>query len=86
MLYRIYTENKNFDATMKLIAAYFPKGFTVQRVEGFYDGQHEHALIIDIVYSGDQHVYDLAWDIGKENGQESVKNGPVCSVNARRCG
>ena len=71
-LFRIYTENKNYDATMKLALAYFPKGFTVHKTEGYWDKGHEHSIIIEVAHDNYQHVLDLAWDIGKDNEQESV--------------
>ena len=72
MLYKIYTENKDFDATVKLTTEYFPKGFTIHKTDGHWDGGYEHSIIIDIVADNAQHIYDLAWDIKKANKQKSV--------------
>ena len=72
MLYRIFTENKNYDATMKLTLAYFPKGFTVHKTEGYWEKGHEHSIVIEVAYNNAQHVYDLAWDIMKDNEQKTV--------------
>lgn len=71
-LFKIYTENKFYDKTIELMGSYFPNGFTVTIGMGVYGGDKEHSIIIDIVTDNEQHVYDLAWDICKANGQKSV--------------
>ncbi len=71
-LYRIYTENINHSETIKLVKSYFPKGFTAIMGTGFYEGGKEHTLIIDVITNSEQHVYDLAWDICRDNAQKSV--------------
>jgi len=72
MLYRIYTENVRYTETVTLIKSYFPNGFTLITGTGYYEGGSEHSLIIDIITDSEQHVYDLAWDIMKDNKQETV--------------
>ena len=72
MLYRIYTENVNHLETVKRIKSYFPGGFTLITGIGYWEGGEEHSMIIDIMTDNEKHVYDLAWDIMKENKQKSV--------------
>lgn len=71
-LFKLYTENKNYDEVVKLARMYFPDGFTITKAEGFYDDKHEHSLVIDVVTDRDHHVYDLAWDVMKMNDQKTV--------------
>jgi len=71
-LYRIYTQNVHHAETVKLIKSYFPGGFTLINGTGWTQNGSEHSLIIDIVTDSQQHVYDLAWDIMKNNHQEFV--------------
>ena len=72
MLYRIYTENKNYEAIEAMAGTYFPDGFTISKAEGYWLGGHEHSLIIDIVTDDKQSVFDLAWNIKKNNAQDDV--------------
>lgn len=78
MLYRILTENKNYDETVRLVAEHFD-GFTVIHADGFWKGQAEHSLVIEIlppVRMGDgearTQVEKLAYAIKKQNDQQEV--------------
>ena len=74
MLYKIYTENKNYDTIMSILHVHLgPKaGFTVVRTEGHYGGKIEHGLVIDVVYHDMCAIQSAAYDIKKTNKQESV--------------
>ena len=74
MLYRIYTENKNYDFIVETVSLYFD-GFTIIKTEGYWKGQPEHGLVREIITGKDSDiskVYDLAWDIRKMNEQQAV--------------
>jgi hypothetical protein len=71
--FRIYTENVNYQDTIALVTKKFPN-FTVYKGEGYFDGQSERALVIEIIcgFGQQEDVLDLAWDIKKQNKQEQV--------------
>jgi hypothetical protein len=78
MLYRILTENVNYEQTIDLISARF-YGFTVLTGMGYWQGKPEHSLIVEIVPphgmgDGDarREIEKLAYAIKKQNGQQSV--------------
>jgi hypothetical protein len=77
-LYRICTENRNFEQTIQLVAKHFD-GFTVLHADGFWKGQAEHSLVIEIlppVKIGDgearTQVEKLAHAIRKQNKQQTI--------------
>jgi hypothetical protein len=75
-LYRICTENRNFEQTIQLVAKHFD-GFTVIHTDGFWKGQAEHSLVIEILPDmGDgearTQVEKLARAIKKQNNQQAV--------------
>lgn len=72
MLYRIYTENKNYDAVISAVKTACFNGFTVIKAEGHFDDEKEHALIIDIVADDYQAVESVAYTIKKMNKQKEV--------------
>lgn len=47
MLYRLFTENKNYDQIKKLVGDLFD-GFTIIKADGVWQGKSEHSLIIEI--------------------------------------
>lgn len=72
-LYRIYTENKNYDEVMEIASKSF-KGFTVMKAEGYWRGIPEHGLVIEILADESEadNVTVVAYNIKKFNAQESV--------------
>lgn len=84
MLYRICTENKNYEDIVKLVSRYFD-GFTVIKTEGYWKGQKEHSLIIEIVSDAkdtEQKIGKIIFDIKRMNKQESVLVEKIeCTVN-----
>ncbi len=73
MLYRIYTENKNQKTIEKIITNYFD-GFTIIKGQGFWKGQKENSLIIEIEVQVDEveKVDQIAEDIKHANNQQAV--------------
>ena len=73
-LYRVYTENKQYEDVVKLADSYFPS-FTVYKAEGTFQGQREHALIIEIIDASAsiiEMVNGFAWDLKKLTNQDTV--------------
>lgn len=74
MIIRIYTEDTNRKNTLDLCSTYFA-GFTVTFGQGYWKGQVEKSLIIEIAIhspSSVKRAYRLAKEIKVLNGQESV--------------
>jgi hypothetical protein len=71
MLYRILTENKNYENTIKLVSSVF-SGFTMLAGSGFWQGKEENCLIIEIDTENAVDVCYLAIKIQQQNKQESV--------------
>lgn len=71
MLYRLFTENVNTAKTAKLVGEYFP-GFTIIQAVGFWNGQPENSLIIEIDSEHALEVCILAERIRRQNNQETV--------------
>ena len=69
--YRIHTEDVNRPAILKLASARFD-GFTILHGTGYWKGQSEVTLVLEIITSDSASVYLLAEEIRKANGQESV--------------
>jgi hypothetical protein len=69
--YRIHTENVNGPRILKIASARF-EGFTVFYGIGYYKGEPEFSLVLEIITSDPASVYLLAEEIRKANGQESV--------------
>ena len=46
--FRIYTENKNCEGLQALVGTFF-KGFTIFEAQGFYKGELEGSLVIEII-------------------------------------
>ncbi len=75
--YRIYTEDKNFCKIIDKFAETLP-GFTVYFTIGFWKGEKEISLVIEILMEDDftkhaeLNILDLAQWIKGNNQQESV--------------
>lgn len=70
-MYRIYTEDKNREATLKLVAASFD-AFTVLEAQGYWRGTPERSIVIEIETENAKGVHKLARDIREANAQEAV--------------
>ena len=78
MLYRIFTENKNYDQIKELICQHFD-GCTLIKAKGVWQGKSEHSLIIEIDYIKPANVIDvdikidqLCYAIKKLNQQNKI--------------
>lgn len=70
-LFRIYTSDVNRRAVLRLAADKF-ESFTLHPATGFYRGQPEESLMIELVQVNEQGVEALAHSIRELNGQKSV--------------
>jgi hypothetical protein len=70
-VYRIYTEDLDRDAVLKLATAKF-ESFTLQPTTGYFKGKAEQSIVIEIVDAKQDEVEALARKIRKINGQKSV--------------
>ncbi len=71
MLYRIYTEDKNWPAIQHILD-FWIDGYTVTKADGYWKGQHEASLVIDVITDQPDVIMALAESIRRENGQEAV--------------
>lgn len=73
MLYRLFTENKNYDQIKKLVCDYFDS-FTIIKAEGLWQGESEHSLTIEI--EGGNYdmsrISNLCYVIKKLNQQDKI--------------
>ncbi len=82
--YRIFTEDVNRDKILELAGKRF-KGFTVTTGTGYFEGQPEAALILEIVTSDTPGVALLAEEIRKANSQQSVLVSRIESITLNVC-
>jgi len=47
-LYRILTENTNYDGIQSLVYLYFPEGASIYSANGLWNGKTERSLIIEV--------------------------------------
>lgn len=75
MLYRLFTENKNYDQIKKLVCQHFD-GATIIKAEGIWQGESEHSLIIEIEINSPVAFYrrieTLCYAIKKLNQQDKI--------------
>lgn len=75
MLYRLFTENKNYEDVKKLVCKHFD-GATIIRAEGIWQDESEHSLIIEIVVNSPVAFYrqieTLCYAIKKLNQQDKI--------------
>ena len=71
MLYRILTENKNRKQLINEVGKKFD-GFTVIKGQGYWKGQVERSLIIEIVTNDEYEIKELCNKIKVINEQECV--------------
>lgn len=75
MLYRLFTENKNYDGIKKLVCDVFD-GFTIIKTDGIWQGKSEHSLIIEIELDGiniyENKLNQLCYAIKKLNQQDKI--------------
>jgi hypothetical protein len=70
-VYRIYTEDLNRGEVLRLAAEKF-ENFTLQSTTGYFRGEAEDSIVIEIVPAQKQDAAELANSIRRLNGQRSV--------------
>jgi hypothetical protein len=71
-LFRIYTENKNYERVILPLLDTAFDGFTCYRGEGYWRGEKEPSLLIE-VYTNNRHlIHAIAERIKHHNKQEAV--------------
>ena len=70
-VYRIYTEDVRRREIVKATARQFDN-FTLHPTTGFYDGQAEKSIVIEIVKATDGQIETLARKIQELNGQKTI--------------
>ena len=84
-IHRIYTEDKNKRAIVRLASKRF-ESLTVQPTLGYYRGQRERSIVLEIVGGSAAAVQNLARAIAAMNGQKSVLVTKVRgAVQVTRC-
>lgn len=74
MVYRLFTENRNYDQIKKLVGECFD-GFTIIKADGVWQGESEHSLIIEIDYphkDSYKKIEQLCYAIKKLNQQDKI--------------
>ncbi len=74
MLYRLFTERKNVSWLKQMIAEYFP-AFTIIESTGYWSGQSEKSIIIEIdtnLPSDEHHIKEICSKIKGFNHQNAV--------------
>lgn len=70
-LHRLFIEDVNRGALIDLVSSYFD-GFSVREQIGYWQGQAEKSLLIEVITDKTAAVYELAGKIKALNCQESV--------------
>jgi hypothetical protein len=70
-IHRIYTESKNEHKIVRLASVRFDS-FTVQPTAGYYQGECERSIVLEVVGAHQRDVDALAESIRWMNGQKSV--------------
>ena len=73
-IYRIYTEDKNRAGIVRIMADCFAEGFSVFPCLGFFAGETESGLVVEVLASEDQRPLILACadQIKTANSQQCV--------------
>lgn len=74
-LYRICTENLNYNDILDYLDEHFPDGYTVIHANGAWQGQREKSLVIEITRptaGSDVEIGHLAYWLKKHNNQQAV--------------
>jgi hypothetical protein len=70
-VYRICTEDLNRAEVLRLAGATFDS-FTLQPTTGYFRGEPEDSIVLEIVQAEEKNVEELATNIRRLNGQKSV--------------
>lgn len=74
-LYRVCTENKNYENIVNYLDQHFPDGYTIINANGAWQGQREKSLIIEIVSNkpyAESSIGKLCYWLKKYNEQDAV--------------
>lgn len=76
-LYRVLTENVNYQDILQYLDDHFPDGYTIVQANGAWQGQREKSLIIEILACKltimlQPAIDGLAYWLKKHNKQEAV--------------
>jgi len=73
-LYRVCTENKNYNDVLDYLDQHFPDGYTVLHANGAWQGNREKSLVIEIVRKEQNSIIieHLAYWLRKHNDQQAV--------------
>jgi hypothetical protein len=70
-IYRIYTEDWDRDAVIEAVSVKF-ESFTIHETTGYFKGQSEKSIVIEIVEAREEEVEAVARAIRAINGQKTV--------------
>src|SRR3954470_19487635 len=70
-IHRLYTEQKNTRVITRLLNEQFDS-FTLQGVTGYYKGNSEKSIVVEIVGAKPSSIRKVAARIKKMNGQKSI--------------
>lgn len=70
--FRIYTENRNFNRTIRPILETYFDGFTVLRGVGNWKGTAENSVVIEIYTANARFIRRVADLIKKANAQDGI--------------
>ncbi len=75
MLYRIFTENKNYQGVVDIVSSHHD-GFTIIKSDGYWKKEAEHSLIIEIDINSPVAIYatipKICFAIKKLNKQDKI--------------
>lgn len=74
-LYRVCTENKNYQDIANYLDEHFPDGYTIINANGAWQGVREKSLVIEIMGEHDTHANNIgkfAYWLKKHNKQQAV--------------
>lgn len=73
-LYRVCTENKNYNDILDYLDKHFPDGYTVIHANGAWQGKREKSLVIEIVirHGCQDEIGHLAYWLQKHNKQQAI--------------
>lgn len=73
-LYRVCTENKNYNDILDYLDQHFPDGYTVLHANGAWQGKREKSLVIEITSAvvTTSEIEHLAYWLKKHNNQQAI--------------
>lgn len=70
--YRLFTAYVRPRALARILARYFPAGYTLMRASGSWHGTHESSAVIDVAETNSRAVDSAARAIKRELSQRAV--------------